>query len=219
MYRGSSPRVRGTVSSVIIRNRQQRFIPACAGNSCSGLPDPDHQSVHPRVCGEQFKFRDPYIKRSGSSPRVRGTGWFVVQVDLCRRFIPACAGNRLSRIRGIRYSAVHPRVCGEQSGLVEQNLFSGGSSPRVRGTARWPMARWPSCRFIPACAGNSAVPASGRSPVPVHPRVCGEQPLFDSNASGSNGSSPRVRGTVIEDHSKSMVRRFIPACAGNSESS
>ena len=50
------------------------------------------------------------------------------------RFIPACAGNTIWRLKKHLPSAVHPRVCGEHS--VPRLPVAGwyGSSPRVRGT-------------------------------------------------------------------------------------
>ena len=52
------------------------------------------------------------------------------------------------------------------------------------------------CRFIPACAGNSRWRPTRSKMWAVHPRVCGEL--------GSN------------HHHRDEIRRFIPACAGNS---
>ena len=50
----------------------------------------------------------------------------------------------------------------------------------------------------------------------VHPRVCGEQ-LRDAEAAEFGvGSSPRVRGTVTHTNKARRIKRFIPACAGNS---
>ncbi len=77
------------------------------------------------------------------------------------------------------------------------------------GRQRW----W--CRFIPACAGNSCGPACPYRKGPVHPRVCGEQPLIDAAARFAFGSSPRVRGTGAGNHPSLLRFRFIPACAGN----
>ena len=49
----------------------------------------------------------------------------------------------------------------------------------------------------------------------VHPRVCGELVKRCADGRASNGSSPRVRGTVAVDLNISVEQRFIPACAGN----
>ena len=51
-----------------------------------------------------------------------------------------------------------------------------------------------------------------------HPRVCGEQLATSAGVSQSEGSSPRVRGTVLLKNNFTLVIRIIPACAGNSVS-
>jgi hypothetical protein len=52
---------------------------------------------------------------------------------------------------------------------------------------------------------------------PVHPRVCGEHVLSIGYLSRPHGSSPRVRGTLLRRLQSFASRRFIPACAGNTE--
>ena len=131
---GSSPRVRGTVGLAELPAQNLRFIPACAGNSSVYTQSRQVLTVHPRVCGEQYIPARDSRGRSGSSPRVRGTGLQrSKQIGGCR-FIPACAGNRVN----VRLVVM---------------AFSG-SSPRVRGTASWRPIGLIALRFIPACAGN-----------------------------------------------------------------
>ena len=91
------------------------------------------------------------------------------------RFIPACAGNRLSNSHAIGQLMVHPRVCGEQLLTIAAKFGAGGSSPRVRGTGLRAMIAALLKRFIPACAGNRDVATSVKMIPTVHPRVCGEQ--------------------------------------------
>ncbi len=50
---------------------------------------------------------------------------------------------------------------------------------------------------------------------PVHPRVCGEQLQTMRPEYPLNGSSPRVRGTGVEQLARGQHPRFIPACTGN----
>ena len=152
---GSSPRVRGTVTSEREIHERMRFIPACAGNSRLTKSVRAISTVHPRVCGEQL----PALINSsfvvGSSPRVRGTGRAAGPSVGAVRFIPACAGNRTSAARTVSPLTVHPRVCGEQyQGFPAISLICG-SSPRVRGTAVFDVGHFVDQRFIPACAGNS----------------------------------------------------------------
>ena len=93
-----------------------------------------------------------------------------------------------------------------------------GSSPRVRGTGDRKTPPSLRHRFIPACAGNRPAAAARSARRSVHPRVCGEQPSMVAAQSGITGSSPRVRGTVVQMGFQAVVGRFIPACAGNSSS-
>ncbi len=85
----------------------------------------------------------------------------------------------------------------------------------MRGTGRgWPGPAGGN-RFIPAHAGNG-----GRVGVPhvggaVHPRACGERCGAAADACPCHGSSPRMRGTVLQALRLLGRRRFIPAHAGN----
>ena len=133
---GSSPRVRGTVSDRRQFDIVDRFIPACAGNSAQLFGRPSANTVHPRVCGEQLILISRSWLRSGSSPRVRGTEVLGKIRTGSMRFIPACAGNRSTGWCVLATVSVHPRVCGEQSPGRRICWRIGGSSPRVRGTAR-----------------------------------------------------------------------------------
>ena len=195
---GSSPRVRGTERIFSCHTHCQRFIPACAGNSLQSIPARLHQTVHPRVCGEQAIRTAPRNPDAGSSPRVRGTVFTADFVFKVKRFIPACAGNRPGAGHLIAAEPVHPRVCGEQFVSDVRRDLLPGSSPRVRGTAHCQDHATVKMRFIPACAGNR------RYFLPLNDLL--------------RGSSPRVRGTGLCKISAHVVSRFIPACAGNSSS-
>ena len=214
---GSSPRVRGTLGVVGEGALDERFIPACAGNSVFPVCRANIPMVHPRVCGELALFHGQFRRMAGSSPRVRGTRRSALN-HACRspvhprvcgelpcprfpaehglRFIPACAGNSFQAHHNRRMSAVHPRVCGELSASRLGRPALGGSSPRVRGTR------------VHGCDDCSLGA--------VHPRVCGELREPIDVVARPSGSSPRVRGT-LEVVAQALDRgRFIPACAGNS---
>ena len=212
---GSSPRVRGTRRRRRRASCTPRFIPACAGNASGRRPEASLPPVHPRVCGERSQGRSFAAAICGSSPRVRGTLDAADRAVACVRFIPACAGNAPSRGQSSKIITVHPRVCGERAAHRRLFFFAGGSSPRVRGTRVGPVAEKHQPRFIPACAGNASPPRPSISTSTVHPRVCGERRAASPSGDPSCGSSPRVRGTPSETHSKARSTRFIPACAGN----
>ena len=212
---GSSPRVRGTRIQEADRLGPTRFIPACAGNAPTIHGGERAHSVHPRVCGERLGKKLEASDKAGSSPRVRGTHRHCQQIHLVERFIPACAGNAPRASQIPRHRAVHPRVCGERRPAVQRSRVQVGSSPRVRGTQAAALQNPPQSRFIPACAGNAS---TGRWPArwrPVHPRVCGERFVSRRVLLLQPGSSPRVRGTLMETRIHADQFRFIPACAGN----
>ncbi len=112
-----------------------------------------------------------------------------------RRFIPAYAGNTIRWLSVLRTVSVHPRVCGEHHRSAGRVIALDGSSPRMRGTLIPLVGRVGRKRFIPAYAGNTALPAAERAASAVHPRVCGEHAPYEDRRIG--------------------IERFIPAYAGN----
>ena len=132
---GSSPRVRGTHSHRTSPAGDCRFIPARAGNTLRAGRDD--------------------INGFGSSPRVRGTPHQERAQRSPHRFIPARAGNTVVVGERHKRRPVHPRACGEHPEGVDIDLWSYGSSPRVRGTQRAGSVELRGGRFIPARAGNT----------------------------------------------------------------
>ena len=154
---------------------------------------------HPRVCGEHLVESFCELAGLGSSPRVRGT--------------PSTWQTPASSTRD------HPRVCGEHLLLLPFAVVSPGSSPRVRGTlpCSSPPAQTPG--IIPACAGNTGSGAAALTDWRDHPRVCGEHASCSRTSSLTLGSSPRVRGTHLQQHEGIQRAGIIPACAGNTPKS
>ena len=195
----------------------RRFIPACAGNRARALIPRPPSPVHPRVRWEQRCGWSCGLPLHGSSPRARGTVAAGGRERRQRRFIPACAGNRMMMDSVVMGQPVHPRVRGEQTGMLRVMYSGSGSSPRARGTAGSPPSVAFGGRFIPACAGNSSQTKFTSSASPVHPRVRGEQGDVDRRVVAVAGSSPRARGTDGGWLHGVPRLRFIPACAGNRE--
>ena len=52
------------------------------------------------------------------------------------------------------------------------------------------------------------------TPRAAHPRVCGENQIDDLESGALRGSSPRVRGKLVDERVCVWVPRLIPACAG-----
>ena len=192
---GSSPRMRGTVRPRPCRRARGRFIPAHAGNRKFAATATQILPVHPRACGEQGRKRTTDRGYIGSSPRMRGTGRNSHIHSVSFRFIPAHAGNRTPGAPPEKPFAVHPRACGEQKYRPSDWFWSGGSSPRMRGTGAARPRREHTFRFIPAHAGNSKQRGKEIHDGLVHPRACGEQGNVHRDTASHIGSSPRMRGT------------------------
>ena len=131
---GSSPRVRGTLSTACSSVSRLGIIPACAGNTGAFVMGREWTWDHPRVCGEHCTSLMRSLSLSGSSPRVRGTPVERQGQGPVRGIIPACAGNTSTRAANRCCCRDHPRVCGEHSSQSMTSREIAGSSPRVRGT-------------------------------------------------------------------------------------
>ena len=92
---GSSPRMRGTRYRMVFATPVCGIIPAYAGNTQPFDDAWTDLEDHPRVCGEHGAVREPICRKTGSSPRMRGT----LNVKCCGQclhgIIPAYAGNTL----------------------------------------------------------------------------------------------------------------------------
>ena len=132
---GSPPRVRGTEGELLACMQRIRITPACAGNSCCTCRVANIKWDHPRVCGEQTERPPKGVDRTGSPPRVRGTGKAAAIHAPQEGITPACAGNSLCRAKSWMKIQDHPRVCGEQPFTYRILAPFRGSPPRVRGTA------------------------------------------------------------------------------------
>ena len=192
-----------------------RFIPTHAGNGASPTPVCSPPTVHPHARGERIFHLWSRSRRSGSSPRTRGT----VRITRCsgpsERFIPTHAGNGRSCALRLARVAVHPHARGERGATGLNEFGSVGSSPRTRGTARNAASFGGVYRFIPTHAGNGPRGPSTAPRGPVHPHARGERGTARASARRGYGSSPRTRGTVSGLRRGGEFHRFIPTHAGN----
>ena len=154
----------------------------------------------------------------GSSPRMRGTR--VHDFGLCHNagIIPAYAGNTNRCRTGLCLPRDHPRVCGEHGELVHVVPTGRGSSPRMRGTRESGMADYIAERIIPAYAGNTWWRTACPCCIWDHPRVCGEHTCSALAVPVARGSSPRMRGTRVQQFASTLQHGIIPAYAGNTRS-
>ena len=151
---------------------------------------------------------------TGSSPRMRGKQYAVLQLLLVLRIIPAHAGQTWWSRRGSGRLPDHPRACGA-NGVAAVSVPDGhGSSPRMRGKRPPSPMVARSSRIIPAHAGQTVPVLRSSSSHSDHPRACGANLFNTSDELMRVGSSPRMRGKPRLHPTESPYRRIIPAHAG-----
>ena len=129
--------------------------------------------------------------------------------------IPAHAGNTQERKSLLGFDRDHPRACGEHLCVAVQYISVLGSSPRMRGTRTAPHQPGWAHGIIPAHAGNTPWRSLEATSARDHPRACGEHNIAVFKVSNKAGSSPRMRGTLIDTQVGGKIIRIIPAHAGN----
>ena len=98
---------------------------------------------------------------------------------------------------------------------VECDRIQGGSSPRLRGAHhRQPRGRRHR-RIIPALAGSTGMQAPTSTTMRDHPRACGEHSISVRMTLSKAGSSPRLRGALLDFGDERIGLRIIPALAGS----
>ena len=94
---GTSPRVRGKPHRRKRRRSVGRYIPASAGEAKSSAKPVLAGRVHPRECGGSSVPSNSRKDAPGTSPRVRGKPLSSILSTRGIRYIPASAGEALSR--------------------------------------------------------------------------------------------------------------------------
>ena len=194
---GSSPRMRGAPSRLHRRGRVPGIIPAYAGSTSYAKMAWRSSRDHPRVCGEHQGSAPPSSSARGSSPRMRG----------------AHVGVAPDHLEG----GDHPRVCGEHLGRTPGGYEAMGSSPRMRGALTRGPGLMSHTGIIPAYAGSTWWRWCCWFCLWDHPRVCGEHLVQALLPRIREGSSPRMRGALVNALRKMRRDGIIPAYAGSTQ--
>ena len=231
---GSSPRGRGKLTSLDLREVSLGLIPARAGKTHVWSISPLHIRAHPRAGGENDNEAQQAATLAGSSPRGRGkrkaTDLPVVTNGLIPAragktgqclgecgdggLIPARAGKTRVPVGCHDQAEAHPRAGGENSLRLESAAWSPGSSPRGRGKREGGHPGLARGGLIPARAGKTrARPGRVRRPW-AHPRAGGENSAPASAVLIAVGSSPRGRGKPHRGVPDRSGTGLIPARAG-----
>ena len=169
---------------------------------------------HPRACGaNQRHFQIPHVN-AGSSPRMRGKPCVESGIPFQTRIIPAHAGQTIENSPISQPITDHPRACGANVWACGVGRAAYGSSPRMRGKLNKTRVGGAIRRIIPAHAGQTWHSNRCQVCAPDHPRACGANVRTPFAAVRQSGSSPRMRGKLVERHRGGRPRRIIPAHAG-----
>ena len=148
---------------------------------------------------------------------MRGKGLEKLAHERRRGITPAYAGKSTPWWYDCSQCKGHPRVCGEKTFAVWENVPGAGSPPHVRGKASTNGLYPTFAGITPACAGKSHWESLRRSPPEDHPRVCGEKSSKLRLAGVESGSPPRVRGKGGRTGSSGRYTGITPAYAGKSD--
>ena len=150
---------------------------------------------------------------------MRGKPWAAPRLACYQRNIPAYAGKTWRGSRRTPYASEHPRVCGENQNWIDLELIPYGTSPRMRGKPPGGGSLPGGCGNIPAYAGKTSTGSEYSPWGTEHPRVCGENRCYSPTTMIAIGTSPRMRGKLINVGCGSPFDRNIPAYAGKTVSS
>ena len=193
---GSPPHVRGRHVNAGLESADDRFTPACAGQTPSFCRNAQIKTVHPRMCGADHTLKEVDTLFGGSPPHVRGRRRGGFRHHERRRFTPACAGQTRRAAYKRASTTVHPRMCGADLCPVKRLSLSHGSPPHVRGRLRVTADEAEGLRFTPACAGQTQTYPYPGLARPVHPRMCGADNVNKIEDCIDGGSPPHVRGRL-----------------------
>ena len=174
------------------------LIPAHAGKTNTFKLAAIVTQAHPRACGENGTTLEDWHWALGSSPRMRGKREMRLLMRQLAGLIPAHAGKTLAAFPIDCNNRAHPRACGENVGLKPGSSELGGSSPRMRGKRTLLFNRYMATRLIPAHAGKTGFTQPTQRLMRAHPRACGENVVIADPSFSSTGSSPRMRGKLLQ---------------------
>ena len=133
------------------------------------------------------------------------------------RNIPAYAGKTSVVVPGQSGITEHPRVCGENAIVGCKDATTFGTSPRMRGKPGLEDRHILPRGNIPAYAGKTTIAVQLGNQHKEHPRVCGENFPFLYRIRLIRGTSPRMRGKLLNKLPIQIKHRNIPAYAGKTQ--
>ena len=191
-----------------------RSIPAGTGKPADHRSVPRAPGVDPRGHGEARTPLDWRCRRTGRSPRARGSPRKPGVREPRRGSIPAGTGKPCHQVADGGVDRVDPRGHGEAAGDPALAARDVGRSPRARGS---PLPNPQVVAFIGSIPAGTGKPTNDRSRngcSRVDPRGHGEASRTSNDASAPWGRSPRARGSPDAGGKEGERAGSIPAGTG-----
>ena len=174
------------------------IIPAHAGHTRRTLPLHGCARDHPRTCGAYYRQCYNVHVPWGSSPHMRGIHAARKATRREGGIIPAHAGHTIRFAAQDIAARDHPRTCGAYLQTCGSASADTGSSPHMRGILSKLLHITADTGIIPAHAGHTVDQRDGIIRYRDHPRTCGAYTLSTPCASPASGSSPHMRGILVQ---------------------
>ena len=211
---GLSPPTRGNPLTKDARRCYARSIPAHAGEPLARLRRPRLTTVYPRPRGGTRPRSSAPLSAPGLSPPTRGNPTPRAKEHPSARSIPAHAGEPTSSKTRSSRGTVYPRPRGGTLCLSLKRVRLLGLSPPTRGNHRVEQPRPSPARSIPAHAGEPVSTSVDGRATRVYPRPRGGTAILGRDEVAAEGLSPPTRGNRVVEEGTSLMRRSIPAHAG-----
>ena len=172
------------------------------------------QQDHPHAYGDKHFLSSLVSPSNGSSPRVWGQDFRVLNAPLVPGIIPTRMGTRGRVWCGVARYGDHPHAYGDKPKLHERNGNINGSSPRVWGQEQYIDAEQHGNRIIPTRMGTRLVRNLRFTQCWDHPHAYGDKTHTAMLPNRNSGSSPRVWGQADGKYSSCRSHRIIPTRMG-----
>ena len=154
------------------------------------------------------------VRSEGSSPRIRGESNGGGRLEKRYGIIPANTGRISAAFFPHPTFRDHPREYGENFDGSENNDWTAGSSPRIRGELETAYRFVYGVGIIPANTGRIVCTSDSCRFAWDHPREYGENTVPAGTYSEVTGSSPRIRGELALCGGAVGAGGIIPANTG-----
>ena len=152
---GTPPRAWGSANLLPRHHLRRRDTPTCVGISEDTGANPNADSGHPHVRGDQLGVVRIPVFHDGTPPRAWGSAHQPVDPGLVARDTPTCVGIRPDHHVGVHIVGGHPHVRGDQQVPGDRFPLETGTPPRAWGSVDCSSSTRSLRRDTPTCVGIS----------------------------------------------------------------